>query len=220
MQKDGFRKNLSIRLDENPALRGLDDFKRNLEKDYYSQALIRSCSQNGDQGHLVIEMQCPFNIEELLFHLKRGNWGAGELDISCIDGGNYLAKRVWQLQQLNDIQIEIEELALLLNDATLVIKNIYQHSIEIELDQILAALGAHYPHFTKGLNEAPYEIYIPVIEETLIPTQPIESKPHTKAQNPVYLRHWGLYFDSKEDAVIYDLRSRSFISGDLHMLNH
>ncbi len=219
MQKDGFRKNLSIRLDDNPAIKGLDDFKRNLEKDYFSQALVRSCSQNGDKGNLVIEMECPFELEELLFHLKRGNWGASEIYINSIDGGNFLAKRVWQLQQQNDIPIEIEELSILLKNATLVIKKIYQHSIEIELDQILAALGAHYDHFTGEFNQAPYEIYIPVIEEQIIPKQPI-SEVSPKNTRPVYLRYWGLYFDSEEDAVIYDLRNRSFISGDLHMLDH
>ena len=220
MQNDGFRKNLSIRLDDNPALKGLDDFKRNLEKDYYSQALVRSCSQNGDKGNLVIEMQCPFALEELLFHLEKGNWGYGNMDFNSGNDGNPLAKRVWQLQQLNEYPIEIEELALQLKNITLVIKKIYPHSIEMELDFILAAMTEHHTRFSNRLGESPYEIYIPVIEEEIIPKQPKISELKPKNTDPVYLRYWGLYFDSEEDAVIYDLRSRSFISGDLYMLNH
>ncbi|MCE2611951.1 hypothetical protein LVD13_03130 [Flavobacteriaceae bacterium D16] len=220
MQREGFNKNLSIRLDDNPPLLGLDDFKRNLEKDYYSQALVRSCSQNGDRGNLVIEMQCPFALNELLFHLQRGNWGSGNTEIYSGYGGNPLAKRVWQLQQLNESLIEVEELALQLKDVNLVIKKIYNHSIEIELDYILAALAEHHTSLSKSRSESPYEIYIPVIEEQIISVQPKFSETLPKKANPIYLRYWGLYFDSEEDAVIYDLRRRSFISGDLYMLNH
>jgi hypothetical protein len=220
MQREGFNKNLSIRLDENPPILGLDDFKRNLEKDYYSQALVRSCSHNGDRGKLVIEMHCPFALEELLFHLHYGNWGFGTMGMDSGDTGNPLAKRVWQLQQLNDTRIEIEELALQLKNVNLVIKKIYNHSIEIELDLILAALAEHHTNFSNGRSESPYEIYIPVIEEQIVSVQPKISDTLPKHGNPIYLRYWGIYFDSEEDAVIYDLRRRSFISGDLHMLNH
>jgi hypothetical protein len=41
-----------------------------------------------------------------------------------------------------------------------------------------------------------------------------------KISNKDYFSFWGLYFDSEEDAVIYDLSNKSFISGDLYMLNH
>ncbi|MCX2719408.1 hypothetical protein [Lentiprolixibacter aurantiacus] len=220
MQREGFRKNLRIRLDGNPPISGLDDFKRNLEKDYYSTALVRSCSQSGDRGNLVVEMHCPLALNELLFHLQNGHWGTGNMDYIHINGANPLTKRVWQLQQLNECPIEIEELALELNDVTLIIKKIYPHSVEMELDLILAALTEHHTHFANGKGESPYEIYIPVIEEQLIPIQPKFSETISKYADPVYLRYWALYFDSEEDAVIYDLRSRSFISGDLHMLNH
>lgn len=220
MQREGFRKNLSIRLDDNPPIMGLDDFKCKLEKDYYSRALVRSCSQNGDQGNLVIEMQCPLVLKELLFHLQKGNWGIGNLGYSSDNESNPLAKRVWQLQQLNECPIDIEELALQLKDVTLVIKKIYPHSIEMELDWILSALTEHHNRFSNGRGELPYEIYIPVIEEQIISIQPRFSEAIPKNADTVYLRYWGLYFDSEEDAVIYDLRNRSFISGDLHMLNH
>jgi hypothetical protein len=220
MQREGFSKNLSVRLDDNPPITGLDDFKRNLEKDYYSRSMVRSCSQNSDQGNLVIEMECPLELDELLFHLKKGNWGHGNMGFNTANGGNPLAKRVWQLQQLNECPIEVEELALQLKNVTLIIKRIYAHSIEMELDLILCALAEHHMHLAKGRDELPYEIYIPVIEERIIQIQPEISEAPLNEIDAVYLRYWGLYFDSEEDAVIYDLGSRSFISGDLHMLNH
>ena len=219
MQRDGFKKNLYIHLDENPPIQGLDDFKRNLEKDYYSSVQVRSCSHNGSKGNLVIEMQCPLNLVELLFHLQRGNWGVDNPDDPTGNTGNSLASKVWQLQKRNDINIEIEELTFQLKDSTLVIKKIFPQSIEKELHQILEALGEHYTHFTKGLNKTAYEIFIPVLEEDFTKKQPdVKTDPEILRQ--AYLCYWGLYFDSEEDAVIYDLSRRSFISGDLHMLNH
>ncbi len=219
MQRDGIRKNLSIRLDENPPIKGLDEFKRNLEKDYYSSVHVRSCSCNGNVGNLVIEMQCPLNLVELLFHMQKGNWGIDDSEESPDKSGNSLAKKVWQLQLKNDLSIEIEELTFQLKDATLVIKNIFPQSIEKELHQILEALAEHYVHFTKGLNEAVCEIFIPVFEEDFSEKLP-KAEPDAEEFRKAYLRYWGLYFDSEEDAVIYDLSRRSFISGDLHMLNH
>ena len=219
MQRDGFKKNLYIQLDENPPLKGLGAFKRNLEKDYYSSAQVRSCSRNGGKGNLIIELQCPLNLVELLFHMQKGNWGVDDAEVKGGYTGNSLAKKVWELQKKNEIAVEIEELTFQLKDSTLVIKKIFPQSIEKELHQILKALAEHYVHFTKGVNKAVYEIFIPVFEEGLTKKLP---KAETDAEmlQQAYLRYWGLYFDSEEDAVIYDLSRRSFISGDLHMLNH
>ena len=34
-----------------------------------------------------------------------------------------------------------------------------------------------------------------------------------------YFKYWGLYFYTEDDALIYDLKNTSIISGDLQMLN-
>ena len=219
IERNGFRKNLNIRLDENPPINGLDNFKRNLEKDFYSQAQVRSCSCTPGGGSLVIEMECPMVLGELLFHLGRGNWGqVPEGNIGYVS--NSLAFRVGQLRLENEIALEIEELSIILKNATLVIKKIFPNSIEKELNQILSAIAEHHSHFTKGEKETNFEIYIPVLEENTTRIQIEEAVTEPEDIRQAYLRYWGLYFDSEEDAVIYDLSRRSFISGDLHMLNH
>jgi hypothetical protein len=76
-------------------------------------------------------------------------------------------------------------------------------------------------YFTKKFTETPYEIYIPVFEEDHFEND-------TKLKNirignnnkKDYFEYWGLYFDSEKDAVIYDLKNKSIIFGDLFMLNH
>ncbi len=218
-QQNGFKKNLYIHLEDNPAINGLDNFKKNLEKDFYSQAQVRSCSCNPNGGNLVIEMECPLVLGELLFHLNKGNWGNVE-EADDQNANNSLAHRVGQLQLENEIAIEIEELSIVLKNATLVIKKIFPNSIERELNEILAAISEHYVHFTRGEKESNYEIYIPVLDENATRIQPEEAVSEPVELRRAYLRYWGLYFDSEEDAVIYDLSQRSFISGDLHMLNH
>ncbi|MBT8204452.1 MAG: hypothetical protein KJO20_03680 [Eudoraea sp.] len=219
MQRNGFKKNLDIRLDENPPINGLDNFKRNLEKDFYSKAQVRSCSCTEGGGNLVISVECPLVLGELLFHLEKGNWGNEVSKENIGRNGSSLAHRISELRMENEIAIEIEELNFQLKDSTLVIKRIFPQSIEKELHQILEALVKHYIHFTKGLNKAVYEIFIPVFEEEFTKKLPkADTDPEILRQT--YLRYWGLYFDSEEDAVIYDLSRRSFISGDLHMLNH
>ena len=218
MLRDGFNKNLKIQLDENPAIIGLDDFKRSLEREYYSSAQVRGCLHNGCRGNLIIEMRCPLALTELLFHLEQGNWGNPSEQRSSVAENSSLAQQIWELEKKNNQAIEIEELVFLLNNATLVIKRIFSHSIEQKLNHILDALGEHYEYFTVPRNEAPYEIYIPVLEENLTKIDP--QLGNTEKFRDAYLRYWGLYFDSEEDAVIYDLNRRSFISGDLHMLNH
>lgn len=219
MLRDGFKKNLRIQLDENPAIIGLENFKRGLEKDFYSSVQVRRCLHNGCTGNLIIEMRCPLTLTELLFHLRQGNLGeAHNLDTPAAQG-NSLGKRMWELEQQNNQEIEIEELVFLLNNATLVIKRIFSHSVERKLTEILNALESHYNHFAGSRKGAPYEIYIPVLEENLTTIEP-GADTFADIFREAYLRYWGLYFDSEEDAVIYDLSRRSFISGDLHMLNH
>ncbi len=219
MLRDGFKKNLKIELDENPAIIGLEDFKRVLERDYYSSIQVRSCLHNGCRGNLIIEMRCPLALQELLLHRQLGNWGGASQPDTLSEQGTSLAAQIWELEKKNNKRIEIEEMVFLLNNSTLVIKRIFPHSIEQKLSQILHALEQHYNHFTRIGNEAPYEIYIPVLEENLTNIEP-QAATQSEIIREAYLRYWGLYFDSEEDAVIYDLSRRSFISGDLHMLNH
>ncbi len=100
------------------------------------------------------------------------------------------------------------------------IKNIFKNSIQDQLNLILQSIAAHYVHFTKKLTETPYEIYIPVFEEDLFENNTqIRDIRISNNQPKDYFNYWGLYFESEEDALIYKLKDKSFIPGDLLMLN-
>ncbi|MBT8181380.1 MAG: hypothetical protein KJO53_07310, partial [Eudoraea sp.] len=126
-----------------------------------------------------------------------------------------------KLNKLNSRRIDIEELSIFAKDCSIIIKNIFENSIEEQLRQILQTIAEHYVYFSKRLTETPYEIYIPVFEEDLFEN---ESKlKNIRAGNNKkkdYFKYWGLYFESEKDALIYDLKNKSIIYGDLFMLNH
>lgn len=221
LPQDGFKNNLKLHLDENPAIKGLQNFRRKLEKDYFSNVLVRNCSSDSEERKLVIEMECQLELVEMLYHMQNGTWGTSPSKGNGVTLSSPFAKALWKLQKKNQLPVEVEELALFLKDTAIVIKKIHPHSIEQHLGSILSHIAEHYVHFTRGLDETPFEIYIPVFEEDLLTQEKSLTDNITRnPENKNYFRYWGLYFDSEEDAVIYELSSRSFISGDLHMLNH
>ncbi|MGB6153678.1 MAG: hypothetical protein WBG48_16975, partial [Pricia sp.] len=163
----------------------------------------------------ALELNCNLSLIEMLFHFNKGNWG------NFKQGKLTFLKLLRQLQLENEIPLDIEEFTLFLKDTTIVINKIYNESIPDQLQDIFSKIGEHYVHLSKGLTETPYEIYIPVFEECShandILIRNIEAGNQTEQD---YYNYWGLYCDSEEDAVIYDLKNSRIEQGDLFMLNH
>ncbi|MGB5169948.1 MAG: hypothetical protein WBN69_00810 [Eudoraea sp.] len=211
-----YRDNFNLKLDQNPDILGLSDFIRRLEKDYFSEVTVRTIPADRDQINLIIELDCTFNLVEVLSQLQKGNWGT-----TISDGtASPQLKALNRLRQLNDSEIDVEEFSIFLKDSSIVIKNIFKNSIQDQLNLILQSIAAHYVHFTKKLTETPYEIYIPVFEEDLFENNTqIRDIRISNNQPKDYFNYWGLYFESEEDALIYKLKDKTFIPGDLLMLN-
>lgn len=221
MQRDNFRKNLNLQLEDNPRLNGMGDFRRQLERDYYASVSIRNCHSRAGSWNLVIEMTSNLSLSEMLYHLRKGCWGKSSGDSLNKLGPSPLLQGINELKTHNTRLVDIEEISLFLNDVAIIVKKIYQHSVADQFNNILNTMAGHYLYLTRGLDETPYEIYIPVFEEipfsqrSLVPDY--EEQPVAKKD---YYGFWALYFDSEEDAVIYDLQGKCLISGDLNMLNH
>ena len=221
IDQNNFNDNLKLQLDNNPQMIGLEAFKRNLEKEHFADVTICNCSQDKLEAKLVIEINCKINLIEMLSHSQKGNWG----NIATLPSGSAsnsaFTKALSELQRLNTCPIEVEELSFVLNDSLIIIKKIYHHSVQEQLGNIINTLAENYVHLTKGLTEAPYEIYIPVFEEDIPENDDRLSNINSgNSSKKDYFAYWGLYFDSEEDAVIYDLSNKCIISGDLYMLNH
>lgn len=196
-------------------VQGLENFRSTLEKDFFSRVTINKCASSETETKLVVELVCGINLAELLHHFNRGEWGNFGINKSSITSALH------KLREDNNHPIEIEELSLILNGTSIIINRINEDSISKQLHNILTELGNHYVHFTKGLREIPFEIYVPVFEEPTLDTESTlvditAGNKHTQE----YFSFWGLYFESSEDALIYDLKNLSHISGDLFMLSH
>ena len=216
----GYNRNLMVRLDNNPKINGLAELTKRLEKSFFADVQVRNCATNSENVSLIIELTCNFKLKEIVFFLKNNQWGATQTDCCGVDPSN-LSRAIKDLRRQNSMDIDIEEFSIFLNNTSIIIKKIYQESIQHQLPELFKCIVEHYKHITKNCRETPYEMYIPVFEEDL---QENDSKiarieqHHNERQD--YVGYWGLYFDSEDDAVIYDLPRKRIITGDLFMLNH
>ena len=217
---DDFNYNPQIKTDLYSQIHGLDAFRKILEKDFFSRVRISApdCPQDGSPIKLVVEMYCNLGLVETLSHYNKGNWGA---NFDRKEQNSPLRNAFQFLSEINDIEIDIEEFTLFLKDTSIIINTTGICSIPMQWDTIISEMGSHFVHFTKGLTEMPFEIYLPVFIGTTsenIPTLLTINTERTYDQKD-YFRYWGLYFESQEDAVIYDLENKIIIEGDLFMLN-
>lgn len=195
-------------------LEGIDSFKKNLEKYFFSQVIIRDYGTEATSAKLVLELNCNFGLTEMLHHLNSGTWGNFESkELS-------FTRMIETLKASNDCALEIEELSIFLKDTSIVINKIYDESIPEQLEAILKSVSENFGHFTKGLTEIPYEIYVPVFEENLLEND--STLLNIKSGNNKvkdYFKYWGLYFYNEDDVLIYDIKNNTTIPGDLQMLN-
>lgn len=217
----GYSRNLKVHLENDPKINGLKEFRNRLSRDFFADVQIRNRITNDQQVNLIIELNCNFELKEIILFLKSNEW-ASEEDKNCcgIDLSN-LERAVKELNRFNRLEVDIEEFSIFLKDSSIIIKKIYRESIQQQMCELFRSIAEHYRYITKNFTETPYELYIPVFEEDLqendIKIAQIEQADNDKKD---YFGYWGLYFDSEEDAVIYDLPRKRIITGELHMLNH
>jgi len=212
-RKKNLRNNSHLELNNKDKIEGLESFTKNLEKHFFSQVIVRNYSTEPTTAKLVLELNCNFGITEMLHHLSSGTWG------------NFKSKELSfchlleTLREGNDFYIEVEEFSIFLKDTSIIINKIYDDSIPQQLEGVLRSVGENYVHFTKGLTEVPYEIYVPIFEGNLLEND--NTLMNIKSGNNNvndYFKYWGAYFYSEDHAMIYDLKNTSIISGDIQML--
>ena len=119
-----------------------------------------------------------------------------------------LAKALETLNQESTYPTDILELSLHFEDTSIIISRLFKHSITEQASDILTAVGKHFVYFTKGLTEMPYEIFVPVFEDTAT----VGTSGSTQEEDsPInYFDYWGLYFDrgDGQEAYIYSLHQK------------
>ncbi|MGB5647546.1 MAG: hypothetical protein WBM55_10520 [Muriicola sp.] len=198
---------------------GLQSLRNNLEKDYFSDVSIRNSAVCCEQNNLVIEFNCALGLHEVLYHIQQGTWGTNQ-PMVVNKGNTVLSQHMQSIRALNHSFIDVEELSFILKDCTIIIKKLGPESVEQELDAILSSLAENYVYLTRHLSETPTEVFIPVYEEVSSGDHFTRLAGPTRIEEKGYYSFWGLYFESDTEAVIYDLKSKNIISGDLNLLNH
>ncbi|MDT0607301.1 hypothetical protein [Croceitalea rosinachiae] len=200
------------------GLFGLHTFKNHLERDFFANATVRETLNKENTIDLVIELDCNFGLTESLFYLNNGNWGSFYTSKSKTFKASPFQTALFNLSEENGINVDIAELSINLKDTSIIITKIYNRSVPDQLGNILCHVSENFVHFTKGLTEMPYEIFIPVFEEQ--EQDVIKSMVSTTKSKTDYFDFWGLYFESNIDSAIYDLKNKSIIDeGDFFLLN-
>ena len=208
------------RVEQEPILHGQKCFVKHVGRAFLAHVDIHESKHQTNFPSIVIDVHSNMKLKEVVYCQQDGVWDflnpyTGE-DIETVG----MDEALKELRLQNPKGPQLEELNLYLGDCTIVIKRLYKNSIEEMLSRIFNNLAEHYAHLTQEHRIAPYEIFVPVFAEGL-PDKCLEEKhgkPHYCGCD--YSRYWGLYFEDKNDAVIYDLSKKSFISGDLYMLDH
>lgn len=190
------------------ATDGLDDFLRVLEKYFFATAKVK-CKHDSvnNRTDLIIDLYHNFGIAECLRHFNNGDWGGDSFtEESESNISSSLTKALKSLNRESTYPTDILELSLHFKDTSIIISRLYRHSIPKHASEILIAIGKHFVCFTKGLTEMPYEIFVPIFEDTTL--QPTKSNMNTGG----YFDYWGLYFDndSGQEALIYSLDKKKF----------
>ena len=208
---DDFIKKSLINLDYTKEITGIDEFLKSLEFHYFSNIKLKRKSCTLNSVHLVLEVNCNIELLELFTNFNTGRWGTSSKN------GSPLLCNLEILNSRNNCNIDIEELTIFLNDTSIVIKRIYDNSIASQFNDILKQIACNYIFLTKGLTQKPYEIFIPIFEDSIdnLEFDDIQSNILPKS----YSEYWGIYLDKEDEASIFDVQRNTYVTGYLEFLS-
>ncbi|RNC89871.1 MAG: hypothetical protein ED555_10485 [Allomuricauda sp.] len=201
----------------NPIVSGLGEFRKSLDRDFFAESEVTTrWDKDGVTANLTLNLNCNLNLTECLFHLNNGNWGGFLVESKQAPKFERLVRN---LTKKNEMPLEIAEFCVNFKDTSLIVSKIHPQSIPDYLGAILPEICANFVHFTKGLTEMPFEIFVPVF---------LEPVPQSNEQSPMkpthkgYFDYWGLYFESNADmdARIYDVKNKKIMEGDFLLLDY
>ena len=197
----------------NYGVNGLNAYLKFIEHHYFSQVSLRNYTIKENEVNIALDMVCSITLMEMISHFNKSRWGN-----SLSNSQSPLKMGFDILMKKNTLNLDIDELTLFLKDTSIVIKKIGEKSVLHQFNNIIAELSNHHIYFTKGLTERPYEIFVPVFEDNYqneIDTDTLQIIENKKPQS--YFDFWGIYLDSHDDALIYDLNKNIFIPAELEL---
>lgn len=190
---------------------GLDTFKKKLEKHFFAIVDIRKLMNDGKHVELVVEVDCTINFALAIQHFR--------VDVLSNVGvnSNFLMNCLTELQHKNTETIDIKELSFLMSDTSIFIQQVCEYGVVQQLDNVMRILMNDYHSIISRFREIPREVHIPVLEDTnnVDDDSLLLAEFGKRTTEKDYFTFWGLYFDSREDTVIYDVEKSDFIFEEL-----
>lgn len=208
---DDFIKKSLINIEYTKEINGIDEFLKSLEFHYFSNIKLKRKSCTLNSVHLVLEVNCNIELLELFTNFNTGRWG------TCIKNESPLQYSLDILNSRNNCNIDIEEFTIFLNDTSIVIKRIYDKSIATQLNNIIRQIACNYVFLTKGLTQKPYEIFVPIFEDSLDNFEVQDDQTNILPKS--YSEYWGIYLDKEDEASIFDVQRNTYVTGDLEFLS-
>ena len=198
---------------DNSRLHGLGILKNALEKVFYADVSI-GYKTKGLESYILVNLNCNFKLTDALYQLNSGNWGCFQNKYLNFGLSQFEIELI-KLQRKNTQKIVINEVVFQFSDTSLFINKIPNKSIPSHLYNIFNVLAKNFVHITKGLCEKPYEIFIPVFEESY--QNNLQNKP--SENNFIcnsYFDYWGLYYESEKnkDFMVLDIINKTIIKSD------
>lgn len=219
-RKNTPKKGLKAYNDQDNSILGLDAFKLKLEKDFFCDVNIRNAQSSLLSNNLILETKFNFNLYDGLSLLANRRIGDLDLDIEKKNECLFLTA-LENLDELNNKTIDIEELNIIFNDCTIIIHRIFENSIAFQINNLISELYKNQIFYTQEYTKTPYEIHIPVFEESPFDVDYSVLNIKTKTNHGHdYFAFWGLYFEDCVDSAIFDFGNKNIIDGELTMVNY
>lgn len=209
LYKENSQKNNAWRFPQTLQNDSIYSFIRNIEKHFFAEVTVQNCTYTESTIDLAIQLDCNLTLFEVLHHANIGTWG------NLNNHNAPLPKALKTLKNENNSEVRIDEFSIFLKDTSIIVKRTNNLNISDQLGNILRKISSHYIYFTKGLSQKPYEIYIPVIEENEEEFNLNDSIAYKSNNNKE--EYWGIYFESEDDAVIYDVNKSAYLPAELHL---
>lgn len=206
----------NILLDQN-ELDIILEFEKNLEQLFAVETKVVIYPSDDNIVQLAIEIDSNFSLSEMISLFKMPfDYKFRKANLSKII--LLFQTAVHKLNHSLVSTIDIEEISVYFKNTSITILAIHRNSILEELEYIVHSVINHYEHYSTIMGQVPNEIHIPVLEDTTTkellnqnnPAKPVSFK------SP-YARYWGLYFDSINTPLIYNLERTNITPGDLDL---
>lgn len=198
------------------ALDGLENFIRSIEKDFFTEVEVYGIHDDDTKKtDLVITVHCNYSIEDSVHYFKKGEWGGCTSCEKTNRVRTTFRKAFQRMKKQNKNIVDIGELSFHFEDTSIIMAKIHDHSIPKHTDTLLFEISRHFAYLTKGVSEIPYEIFVPVFEDS-------EHECYKAKQKKIsYFNYWGLYTEDdtgKETATVYELATKTIQAEEFSFL--